>query len=38
MKIECARRHFETIEVDYEDVTSGDEFRENILAKHQQSE
>jgi len=38
MKIDCARRHFETIEVDYEDITTADEFRESILAKHQRSE
>jgi type III restriction enzyme len=37
MKIECAHRHFETIEVDYEDVTSGEEFRERVLARCQQA-
>jgi type III restriction enzyme len=38
MKIACAERHFEAIEVDYEDVKTADEFRQRILARHQQSQ
>jgi restriction endonuclease len=34
MKIDCARRHFEAIEVDYDVVAGAEEFRQRILAKH----
>jgi len=34
MKIDCARRHFGAIEVDYDVVPNVEEFRERILAKH----
>ena len=30
MKIACARRHFEVIEVDYDVATSAEEFRQNV--------
>ena len=35
MKVDCARRHFTTIEVDYDDVSSAEEFRERVLAELQ---
>jgi type III restriction enzyme len=34
MKIECARRHFGTVEVDYDVVSSAAEMRERILEAH----
>ena len=34
MKIECARRHFGTVEVDYDAVSSAQEMRERILGVH----
>jgi len=36
LKIACARRHFETIEVDYDVATSAEEFRQKVLAGHPQ--
>jgi len=36
MRIACARRHFETIEVDYDVATSAEEFRQKVLAGHPQ--
>jgi type III restriction enzyme len=37
MKIECAHRHFETIEVDYEDVADAQQFRRQVLAEHREA-
>jgi type III restriction enzyme len=34
MKIECAKRHFGTIEVDYDAVSSAQEVREKMLEKY----
>jgi len=34
MKIECARRHFGAIEMDYDMVSSAQEMREEILETH----
>ncbi len=33
MKISCARRHFETIDVDYQVATSAQDFRSRLMAK-----
>ena len=34
LKIACARRHFETLEVDYDVATSAEEFRQKVLSEH----
>jgi len=37
LKIACARRHFETLEVDYDVATSAEEFRQKVLEEHHKS-
>jgi type III restriction enzyme len=37
MKIACARRHFGAIQVDYGDVTSAEELREEVLKLQEKS-
>jgi len=32
MRIACARKHFRFLDVDYDDVTTGEEFRRKVLA------
>lgn len=34
MRIDCARRHFGSIEADYDVATSAEEFRQKVLAEH----
>jgi type III restriction enzyme len=38
LRIACARRHFETIDVDYDIATRAEDFRHKVLTEYQQSD
>ena len=38
MRIACARKHFAFLDVDYDDVTTGEEFRRRLLISASESE